>query len=220
MIRKITLQIAIPALLILMACNAYLSISHLKKIQKSTALTLDGSRIEGNIAAVEQDLTDMESGQRGYLLTEDNAYLQPYTEAKGRIESDFEKLRAGLVYRSGDERALEMQLETLANSKQAEMERTITLRQQGYRKRAFVMVATNEGREYMEKARGLLSSLASMEKRSFAAFESERNSDLSRAFRTTLLANLCLLGFTVCLFALTRFHGRKLEEETVASRKP
>ncbi len=36
-----------------------------------------------------KDLTDMETGQRGYLLTGDPAYLQPDTDAKGRIEMDF-----------------------------------------------------------------------------------------------------------------------------------
>jgi CHASE3 domain-containing protein len=30
----------------------------------------------------------MEAGQRGYLLTGNSAYMQPYSDAKGRIEMD------------------------------------------------------------------------------------------------------------------------------------
>jgi CHASE3 domain sensor protein len=219
MIRKVALQMAIPALLVLMAFNAYLAISHLKKIQKGEALSLESSRVQGDIAAVGQDLTEMESGQRGYVLTEDTAYLQPYTAAKGRIGNDFAMLRSGLADRAENERSLEAQLEALANSKQAEMERTISLRERGYRLRAFQMVATNEGREYMEKARGLLSSLSSMEKSRFAEVESAMNSALSEALRTTVLANLWLLAFTVFLFAYVRYYGRKLEQEAAESRR-
>ena len=69
---------------------------------------------------------------------------------------------------------MESKLESLAASKQAEMERTISLRQQGYRRRAFNLVDTNEGRDYMDEARRLLSSLSSAESSSFARFDKER----------------------------------------------
>jgi CHASE3 domain sensor protein len=71
------------------------------------------------------------------------------------------ELRAGLANRTERERSLESQLEPAAGSKQAEMERTISLRQQGYRRRAFNLVDTNEGRDYMDGARKLVSSLSS-----------------------------------------------------------
>ena len=106
--------------------------------------------IQADISGVLRDLTDMETGQRGYLLTEDPSYLQPYTNAKDRIGADFAGLRVGLANRVEHERSLESQLESLANSKQAEMERSISLRQQGYRHRAFMLVDSNEGMEYMD----------------------------------------------------------------------
>ena len=61
----------------------------LKRVQKIAALTLESSAIQAELSGVLKDLTDMETGQRGYLLTGDPAYLQPYTDAKGRIEMDF-----------------------------------------------------------------------------------------------------------------------------------
>ena len=62
MIRKIALRLAVAALLVLMALNAYLAINRLSQIQKSAALTLESSTIQANIAGVLQDLTDMETG--------------------------------------------------------------------------------------------------------------------------------------------------------------
>ena len=202
-----------------MAWNAYLAVNHLKQMQKLAGLTLKSSMIQADISGVLKDLADMETGQRGYLLTEDPSYLQPYTNAKGRIETDFVGLRAGLADRAERERSLESQLESLANSKQAEMERSISLRQQGYRHRAFMLVASNEGLEYMDRARVLVSSLSVAEASRFARFDSERNASLSKALRETIVANSCLLALTACLFGLIRYHGRVLEQEAAQSRR-
>ena len=135
MIRKAALQIGVPALLALIAWNAYLAVTHLKRVEKSAALTLESSALQAELSGLLKDVTDMESGQRGYLLTGDAAYLQPYTVAKSKIEMDFTNLRTGLSNRTQREQLLESQLESLAKSKQAEMERSISLRQQGYRRR-------------------------------------------------------------------------------------
>jgi CHASE3 domain sensor protein len=124
---------AAATLIAFTAFNAYLAINRLKLIQKSAALTLESSTIQANISGVLQALTDMETGQRRYLLTENPDYLLPYTEGKKKIGRDFVSLRAGLANRTEGERSLESQLESLAGSKQGEMERTITLRQQGWR---------------------------------------------------------------------------------------
>jgi len=219
MLRKAVLQIGAPALIAFMAWNAYLAVNHLKQMQKTAALTLESSAIQAEISAVTKDLTDMETDQRGYLLTGDTSYLQPYTDAKNRIESDLSALRKGLANRSDSERALESQLETLASSKQAEMEHSIDLRERGYRHRAFTLVASNEGQEYMDKARGLLTSLSSAEAGAFARFDQERNASLSKVLRETIVSNLYLLGLTACLFGLIRYHGRLLEQEAAESRR-
>jgi len=218
MIRKAALQIGATALLALMAWNAYLAVSHLKQTQKIAALTLESSKIQTDISAVLRDLTDMETGQRGYLLTADPSYLQPYTDAKGRIGTDIAALRAGLANRPERERSLESELGSLAKSKQAEMERSISLRQQGYRRRAFKLVDSNEGKEYMDRARELLSLLAVAETSS-ARFDRERNASLRKALAETLVANSCLLVLTASLFGLIRYHGRLLKQEAARSKQ-
>jgi CHASE3 domain sensor protein len=219
MIRKAALQIVAPALLAFLVLNAYLAVNHLKQTQKIAALTLESSLIQADISGVLKDLTDMETGQRGYLLTGDPSYLQPYTDAKGRIGTDLGGLRLGLAYRAEREQSLESQLESLANSKQREMERSISLRQQGYRHRAFMLVASDEGKEYMDRARGLLSSLSVAETSSFSRFDRERNARLSKALTKIIVANSCLFLLTACLFGLVRYHGQVLEQEAVQSRQ-
>ena len=95
MIRKAVLRVGAPALLVFMAWNAYFAVNHLKQIHNIAALTLESSTIRADISGILTDLTDMETGQRGYLLTADPSYLQPYNDAKNRIGTDFDRLVQG-----------------------------------------------------------------------------------------------------------------------------
>ena len=218
MIRKAALQIGVTALFALIAWNAYLAVTHLKRVEKSAALTLESSSLQAKLSGLLKDVTDMESGQRGYLLTGDAAYLQPYTDANSRIEMDFGDLRMGLSNRTQPEQLLESQLASLVKSKQAEMERSISLRQQGYRRRSFKLIDTDEGKSYMDEIRRIASSLSLSESSNFARLKGERTAALKTAFSATIISNSVLLVLAVCAFGLIRHHGRLLREEASWSR--
>jgi CHASE3 domain sensor protein len=218
MIRKAALQIAVPVLLAFIAWNAYLALSHLERVQTISALTVESSAIQAELSGALRDVTDMETGQRGYLLTGNTAYLQPYTDAKGRMEMDFAGLRAGLSNRTQYQRSLESKLESWAASKQAEMERSISLRQQGYRRRSFKLVDTDEGRGYMDEIRRIASSLSVAENSNFTRLDGARSGALKRAFSATIISNSVLLMLAVCAFGLIRHHERLLGEEATQIR--
>jgi CHASE3 domain sensor protein len=213
MIRKTTLQAGVVASFAIIVWNGYVVVSYVKQTQTTAALTLQSSVIQAEISGVVKDLTDMEAGQRGYLLTNNPSYLQPYTEAKDRIAADFANLRAGLANRGEHERFLESQIESSAKSTQAEMEHSIALRQQGYRRRAFKLVSS----EGMGKAREQLSSLSIRENSGVAKIEADRNAGLREVLKETIIADLALLALVTCLFLLVRYHGRVLEQEAAQS---
>jgi CHASE3 domain sensor protein len=219
MIRKTALSAGGFALLALMVWNAYLAVMHLKDTQNRAVLLLESSAVQASISAVLNDLTDMETSQRGFLLTDDPSYLQPYSDAKSRIGADLSNLRKNFANKGEHERLLEFEIESLANSKQAEMAHTIDLRQHGYRHRAFVLVASNEGMAYMNSARKLLSSLAAEENSRVMKFDKERSETLRKALGETIAANSGLLMLTACLFGLARRQTQKLEQEAVQSKK-
>jgi CHASE3 domain sensor protein len=218
MIRKAALQIGIPALLAFIGWNAYLAVNHLNRVQTIAALTLESSAIQAELSGVLKDMTDMETSQRGYLLTGNPAYLQPYTEAKGRIGTDFVNLRTGLASRTQREQSLESRLEALARSKQAEIERSISLRQQGYRHRSFMLVDSNEGKDYMDEIRRIVSSLSAAESSNYARFDTERIAALKSVLSLTVVSNSVLLVLAAGLFGLIRQHLRLLGEEGSQSR--
>ena len=218
MIRKAALQIGIPALLALIGWNAYLAVNHLNRVQTIAALTLESSAIQAELSGVLKDMTDMETSQRGYLLTGNPAYLQPHTEAKGRIGADFMSLRTGLASRTQREQSLESRLEVLARSKQAEIERSISLRQQGYRHRSFMLVDSNEGKDYMDEIRRIVSSLSAAESINYARLDTARIAALKSVLSRTVVSNSILLVLAAGLFGLIRQHLRLLGEEGSQSR--
>jgi CHASE3 domain sensor protein len=219
MIRKAALHVGVPCLLGCIVLNAYLAVAHLRQMEKIAALMLESSKTQATISGVLKDLTDMETSQRGYLLTGDQSYLEPYTAAKDRIGTDFGNLRSELASRPEDQRSLESQLETLAKSKQVEIERTINLRRQGYRHRAFMLVNTNEGKGYMDEARRVVSSLYSAESSDLVRLDSEKSAALKKFLSMTILSNWCVLLSTAGLFAISRYHGRVLADEAVRNRQ-
>jgi CHASE3 domain sensor protein len=213
MMKKIVQAVLTVTLLLFAALNAYLALKDVLQTQKMVAQTTQTSTLQADISTVLKDLTDMETGQRGYLLTGDDSYLQPYTEANARIAADLANLRTGLAQRPESERSLQPEIESLAKSKQAEMERSVSWRQRGYRHRAFMLVNSNEGQQYMEKARTLLSSLSATENNNFERFERERNAGAQQALTETIAASSCLLIVTGCLVAFIRRQSQTRERE-------
>jgi hypothetical protein len=114
---------------------------------------------------------------------------------------------------------METQLESLAQSKQSEMEHAVDLRQRGFRLRSFKLVATNEGKGYMDEILRLASSLSAAERSNFAALEGERNAAFNRALRVTVLSNCALFVLAACLLGLIRRHVRLLAVEGAKSRE-
>src|SRR5205807_7073312 len=211
MMKKIVQAVLTVTLLLFAALNAYLALKDVLQTQKIVAQTTQTSTLQADISTVLKDLTDMETGQRGYLLTGDDSYLQPYTEANARIAADLANLRTGLAQRPESERSLQPEIESLAKSKQAEMERSIIWRERGYRHRAFMLVNSNEGQQYMEKARSLLSSLSATENKNLEALETERNAGAQQALTETIAASSCLLIVTGCLVAFIRRQSQTRE---------
>jgi CHASE3 domain sensor protein len=218
-IRRVALQIGVPTLLAVIACSAYLAVHHVYQTQQTAAVMLESSAIQTNIADVMKDLTDMEASQRGYLLTGDTSYLQPYSDAKTRIGKGLPELRTQLAKRNQDEQALEARLESLATSKQSEMERGIDLRERGYRHRAFRLVDTNEGKEYMDEIRGIASSLTLLEKSASVTLDKKRRTAFKKALSVTLMANAGLFVLAGCLVLMLRCEYRRLDQEVARSRR-
>ncbi len=111
-------------------------------------------RLEGHLST----LKDAETGQRGFLLTGEENYLAPYTEANDALPDELKSMRALLANRPEQLRRLDA-LESLANLKMAELESTVLARRAGKPDAALAIVRTDRGKIYMDRIRSVVSEL-------------------------------------------------------------
>lgn len=113
----------------------------------------DTARIQ--VRNVLLNLLNAETGQRGYLLTGDDAYLQPYKTGRGAVRDSLH-LAEQSGYRSKEFLASLRALRRIVESKLAELEHTVRLKQVGEDSAALAVVRSGYGRTQMREARKLI----------------------------------------------------------------
>jgi CheY-like chemotaxis protein/CHASE3 domain sensor protein len=119
------------------------------------------------LQALLSTVKDAETGQRGFLLTGEESYLTPYTDAKDALPEEFRAVRALLVNRPEQARRLDA-LEALANLKMTELESTVAARRAGHPDAALGVVRTDRGKLYMDRIRDSVNDMEGIEQRLIA----------------------------------------------------
>ena len=126
---------------------------------EKTSATFDYIIVERDIrrtaADLIQNLTDAETGQRGYILTQDESFLAPYDKALSSMNSNLELLSQRVRGRPIKQERMP-ELQSLVQSKLSEMARTIDLVKSGQRDEAVRLVQTEVGREVMDQIRAVM----------------------------------------------------------------
>lgn len=123
--RKIAAGFALAFLLLLgIGFVAYHSISTLTG--DSHSVTLSHQVLE-SIADVLNLMNDAETGQRGYIITADDSYLEPYNHALDAIPKDLKQLRDLTAGDPNQQKRLD-EAEPLIAGKLAELKETIEVR--------------------------------------------------------------------------------------------
>jgi diguanylate cyclase (GGDEF)-like protein/PAS domain S-box-containing protein len=148
--QKVKISIAIAlALLSAMGFAAYWSMRQLHYINK------DYKQVDQVIHVAERllsELKDTETGQRGYLLTGQKQYLEPYYSGIAASQQRFKQLSLLLGRQPRQVQAINA-LNALIRSKLAELELTIRLKQTKGTNAALQVVNNNQGKYDMDKIR-------------------------------------------------------------------
>lgn len=99
-----------------------------------------------------QSMLDAETGQRGYLLTGNETYLEPYDKAMAALQSHLDALRNQFVDSKEDLQEVAL-LSRQVSRKLAEMELSLRLRRQGNEDAWKFVLHTDMGRENMDEIR-------------------------------------------------------------------
>lgn len=106
-------------------------------------------------------IKDAETGQRGYILTNDERYLQPYRIAIARTDRAIKQLRQLTLDNPQQQRRLDA-LEPLVVALLADLKQTIILRRKGIAA-ALQVIKNNRGHYLMEEIRKLSGEIATAE---------------------------------------------------------
>lgn len=157
------------------------------------------------------NIQDAETGQRGFLLTNSERYLEPYNAAVSAIPARFESI-GGLI---GDNAAQEQRLAILkshVDAKMMELRETIDLRRSQGADAALSVVNSDRGKAEMDAVRSQLTTMRQEETR----LRAERLAEMANAYTTAFASSIltALLGIL-----LTAAIGILMRQATLSRRK-
>lgn len=103
-------------------------------------------------------IVDAETGQRGYILTQDTSYLAPYNSARTDLDHELAAVRE-LSVNNALRRARIDSLSLVADAKLVEMNETIVLAQAGKHDSALKVVIAGRGARLTDRARQLIAEM-------------------------------------------------------------
>ena len=136
---------------------------------------------------------DMETGQRGFALTGNAAFLGPYTQARGRLDGAFTRLEALIADGSQGVRALD-RLRSASRDKLEVVERDIALARSGRIDDAQALIATGDGRRRMDVLRMTVAAMDEAEGAQLANRTAASNRGRKTLQRTALALNAALIA--------------------------
>jgi len=153
-------------------------------------------------------VVDAETGQRGYLLTGDEAYLKPYRAAI----KDLDQITGQLKHLTSDNPNQQNRIqamEPLLEKKLSELQRTIDIRREEGLAAANQVVLEGSGKAWMDQIRALASEMANEENDLLRLRTQKANESIARSVRTIAAGTLVSILLLVLCFGLL---SRELSE--------
>jgi len=144
----VSLPFALLAALVLIGIN---EAGHMRSQEAVVAMN-EGQQTRNAVNRLLQSMLDAETGQRGYLLTGNETYLEPYDKAVVTVQANLDELRNRYL-KSPDDLQQFANLSREVSRKLAEMELSLRLRRQGNEDAWKLILHTDVGKEHMQSIR-------------------------------------------------------------------
>jgi methyl-accepting chemotaxis protein len=117
-----------------------------------------GYKVKELLKQVEKDLVDAETGQRGFLLTNRQDYLEPYEDGRKNLREHMEDLKKVII--DPNQRVRAEKVEQKAQERITVLEEIINLKKAAKDKEAIALVLTNKSKDIMDEVRGKLEEMS------------------------------------------------------------
>lgn len=143
---------ALATLVLLIAASFWL----VGRTQSSTTDVLKARERQTALSSLMATLLNAETGQRGYLLTGEARYLDPYEVASRDVRARTDEME--LVFRDDPSARLALDaLRPLIQTKLDELAETVELKKSGKAEQALVIVKSDRGKDLMDRIRSAIS---------------------------------------------------------------
>ena len=162
------------------------------------------------------DMKDAETGQRGYVLTGQKSYLEPYQTAVANINPKIAELKDLII----DQRSQQKQfaiLKSLITAKLAILKQTIYLYQNQGFDAALQLIQTNQGKNLMDDIREVISEIKKQDRRLLQyQLQAAKTSANDTVLTVAIATCLSFLVLAIVYYFISReVKVRKLIEETL-----
>jgi PAS domain S-box-containing protein len=140
--------------LVILAAAGWLSFSALNRLVETSEARRDAYVHLGHLESLLSLIKDAETGQRGFLLTGEEAYLAPYHEARAKVGQMMQILNEETAVNASRRQNLD-KLQARIDEKLAELDQTIALRKSQGFEAALRVVRTDRGKIIMDEIRQL-----------------------------------------------------------------
>ena len=202
----------------LLVVNAALTYYNLQTIVESDKWIDHTREVILDLERTLSALKDAETGQRGYLLTGEKAYLEPYRNAQARLDKDLESLNR-LTSDNRFQQVRLAHLRHLKTTKIEELQKTIALRDQENLEAALKVMRTHYGKRVMDQARQLVVEMAEEENRLLQERNWWSEKATRRAHATFSVATGLALGLLGVVYFLKKQEDREQEQSAEALRR-
>ncbi|PST85142.1 histidine kinase [Pedobacter yulinensis] len=191
---KSNLRLGLGLSLLLLVISSLASFISLQNLNKASGMVTKTNDILRNLEQILSTLKDAETGQRGYLLTGDKAFLEPYNGASDRAQLLLNQVET----KTADN---PLQQKNIAVLREIIVKRLDILRQSIAARANGIGIANSTlitGKEYMDEARAVVTAMAAEERRLLA----ERTADQTKLARYTpvLIVIAALLSVLITSF--------------------
>jgi PAS domain S-box-containing protein len=202
---KIIVVFVVVLLIIgIVGIQSYLEI---QRLIESNSWVIHTHEVNENLEHVLSLLKDAETGQRGFILTGEERYLEPYVAANTDIQKDIEKVVA--LTRDNPEQQKDLQqLMKLYRDKLDELQETMKLRREAGMEAAISFIRTDRGKVIMDDIRALMNQ---METREIALLETRNRVASATAQRSMLMVGLGVLLSMMILGVAAVFVTRTMQ---------
>jgi signal transduction histidine kinase/CHASE3 domain sensor protein len=209
----------ITVIVLLLAGTMLFSISTIQNVKNNVEVQVNTRTAIITLKDNFSLLLSAETAERGYIITSDSSYLEPYSETLRKIDSNTNQLRSLLRYSPEQEKNLVL-LEKHIDQKLAYIEKLISLRNQDNEKEIARVMVSNEGKHIMDDIRALNHQMQAVELNRFRRRAANTDTSIERSRFVFLFEGILslLITFILAIIIANEFNRRKkIEKELAAS---